>query len=52
MGISNEIITLCHLYNIRLKPRTPHAPWTNALVEGMIRSLQKYLRCIINAIIK
>ena len=30
------------------KPRTSHAPWTNGLVEGMNRSLQKYLRCIIN----
>ena len=48
MGISNETITLRHLYNIRLKPRTPHAPWTNALVEGMNPSLQEYLRCIIN----
>ena len=23
-------------------------PWTNGLVEGMNRSLQEYLRCIIN----
>ena len=30
------------------KPRTSHAPWTNGLVEGMNRSLQEYLRCIIN----
>ena len=22
-----KIITLCHLYNIRHKPRTSHAPW-------------------------
>ena len=28
--------------------RTSHAPWTNGLVEGMNRSLQEYLRCIIN----
>ena len=33
--INNEIITLCHLYNIKHKPRTSHAPWTNGLVEGM-----------------
>ena len=46
--INNEIITLCHLYNIKHKPRTSHAPWTNELVEGMNRSLQEYLRCIIN----
>ena len=45
--INNEIITLCHLYNIKHKPRTSHAPWTNGLVEGMNRSLQEYLRCII-----
>ena len=46
--INNEIITICHLYNIKHKPRTSHAPWTNGLVEDMNRSLQEYLRCIIN----
>ena len=46
--INNEIITLCHLYNIKHKPRTSHAPWTNGLVEGMNRTLLEYLRCIIN----
>ena len=46
--INNEIITLCHLYNTKHKPRTSHAPWTNGLVKGMNRSLQEYLRCIIN----
>ena len=46
--INNEVITLCHLYNIKLKPRTSHAPWTNGLVEDMNRSLQEYLSCIIN----
>ena len=46
--INNEIITLCHLYNIKHKPRTSHAPWTNGLVEDMNRSFQKYLRCILN----
>ena len=37
--INNEIITLCHLYIIKHKPFTSHAPWTNGLVEGMNRSL-------------
>ena len=46
--INNEIITLCHLYNIKNKPRTSQATGTNDLVEGMNRLLQKYLRCIIN----
>ena len=46
--INNEVITLCHLYNIRHKPRTSHAPWTDGLVVGMNRSLQEYLSCIIN----
>ena len=45
--ISNEIITLCHLYNIKQKPRTSHSPGTNRLVGGMDRSLQECLRCII-----
>ena len=46
--INNEIITLCHLFNIKHKPRTSHASWTNGVIEGMNRSLQEYLRCIIN----
>ena len=46
--INNEIITLCHVYNIKHKPRTSHAPWTNGLDEGMNRSLQQHLGCIIN----
>ena len=29
-------------------PQTSHAPWTIALVEGMNRSLEEYLRCSIN----
>ena len=46
--INNEIITLCHLYNIKHKPSTSHAPWTNGLDEGRNRSLQEHLRCIID----
>ena len=46
--INYEIITLCHLYNIKHKPRTSHAPWSKGLIEGMKRSLQEYLRCNIN----
>ena len=47
---NNKIITLCHSYNIKHKPRTSHAPLTNGLVEGLNRSLQEYLRCIIKGI--
>ena len=39
--IINEIITLCHLYNIKNKARTSHAPWTFGLFEGMNPSLQE-----------
>ena len=46
--INKEIITLCHLSKIKHKTRTSQSPWTNRLVEGMNRSLQEYLRCIIN----
>ena len=46
--INNDIITVCHLHNIKHKPRTSHAPWTNGLVEGMNRSLQEYFRCVFN----
>ena len=46
--INNETITLCHLDKIKHKKGTFHAPWTNGLVEGRNRSLQEYLRYIIN----
>ena len=46
--INYEFIILCHLYNIKHKPRISHGPRTSGLVEGMNRSLQKKLRCIIN----
>ena len=46
--IDNENITLCHLYNIKHKPPTSHALWTNGLVEGMNRLFQEYLRFLIN----
>ena len=48
--INNEIIILCHLYNIKHKPCTSHALWINDLVEGMNRSLLEYLRCIIKKV--
>ena len=46
--INKEIITLCHRHNVKHKPRTSHALWTNGLVEGMNRSLPEYLRFIVN----
>ena len=45
--INNEILTLCHLFIIKHKPRTSHALWLNGLGEGMNRSLHKKLRCIL-----
>ena len=44
MKLSHYVIYI----TLNTKPRTSHAPWTNGLVEGMNRSLQEYLRCIIN----
>ena len=46
--INNGIITHCHSYNINHTPRTSHEPWKNGFVEGINRSLQEYLRCIIH----
>ena len=46
--INHEVITICHIYNIKNKPRTSQAPWTNGLVKDKNRSLHEYLRCIIN----
>ena len=50
--INNEIITLCHLYNIKTQTTYISCTLTNGLVEGMNRSLQEYLRCIINGMIQ
>ena len=38
----------CHLSKIKDKPIISYAPWTNGIVEGMNRSLQDYLRYLIN----
>ena len=46
--INNDIITLSQFYKIKQNPRTSHAPRTKGLVEGMNRSIQEYLGCIIN----
>ena len=46
--INNEIIKLCHLYNIKHKPSKSQAPWFDGIGEGMNRSVQEYHRCIIN----
>ena len=46
--INNDIFTICHLYNIKHKPRTSHAPWTNGLVESMNRSLTEMTHDILN----
>ena len=39
-----NITHFCEMYDIRHKPRTTHAPWTNGLVEGTNRYLGEYLR--------
>ena len=46
--VNNEIIALCHLYNTKSKHRNSHASLKNGLVEGMNRSFQEYLRCILD----
>ena len=40
-------MTSCHLYDIKYQSRNSHALWMNGLVDGMNRSLQEHLRCII-----
>ena len=42
--INTDITHFCQMYDIRHKPRTTHAPWTNGLVEGTNRYLGEYLR--------
>ena len=35
--INTELIHLCNYFEIKFKPSTTHAPWTNGLVEGKNR---------------
>ena len=39
--INNELITLFHLYKVKHKRQTIHAPWTKGIAEGMNHSLQE-----------
>ena len=37
--INGELTHFCRLYNVKFKPRTPYAPWSNGLVGN--KNLQR-----------
>ena len=47
-NINKELTHLCNYFEIKFKPRTTYAPWTNGLVEGTNRIIGQFIRTILN----
>ena len=48
--INTELTHLCNYFEIKFKPSTTYAPWTNSLVVGTNRIIGKFVRTLINTI--
>ena len=46
--INTELTHLCSYFEIKLKPSTTYAPWTNGLVEGTNRRVGQFIRTLID----
>ena len=46
--INTELTHLCNYFEIKLKPSTIYAPWTNGLVEGTNRIIGQFIRTLLN----
>ena len=46
--INTELTHLCNYFEIKFKPSTTYAPWTNGLVEGTIRIIGQFIRTLLN----
>ena len=46
--INTELTHLCHNFEIKFKPSTTYAPWTNGLVEGTNRIIGQFIRTLLN----
>ena len=47
--INGEFTHFCRKYNVKFKPRTPYAPWSNELVENSNRQLNTFLRTVLDS---
>ena len=46
--INTEITHLCNYFEIKFKPSTTYAPWTNGLVQGTNRIIGQFIRTLFN----
>ena len=46
--INTELTHLCNYFEIKFKPSTTYAPWTNGLVEGTNRIIGQFIRSLLN----
>ena len=46
--INTELTHLCKYFEIKFKPCTSYAPWTNGLVEGTNRIIGQFIRTLVD----
>ena len=46
--VNTELTHLCNYFEIKFKPSTTHAPWTNGLVEGTNRIIGHFIRTLLS----
>ena len=46
--INTELTHLCNFFEIKFKPSTTYAPWTNGLVEGTNRIIGQFIRTLLD----
>ena len=46
--INTELTHLCNYFEIKFKPSTTYAPWTNGLVEGTNKIIGQFIRTLLN----
>ena len=46
--INTELTHLCNYFEIKFKPSTTYAPWTNGLVEGTNRIIGQFIRSLLD----
>ena len=46
--INTKLTHLCKYFEIKIKPRTTYAPWTNGLVEGTTRIIGQFIRTLVD----
>ena len=45
--INTELTHLCNYFEIKFKPSTTYAPWTNRLVEGTNKIIGQFIRTLL-----